>query len=1029
MKVSLRSQSTKILLVIILLLTCTIGVTYYQMMEMKRTIHVVKSNWMPSIEQLSHLNSSFMRVRVVLVKILLADDEAEIQKYIDVYNDTKTSFENSFDDYEAFLISDEERNMYLEMKKISIEYFLNGQFLIDTVLIGDHSTGIDMLETMTPIGQRGEEVWEKWIKFNLEGTQRDVDRSAIQQKWAQRMGLIFGALAILIGIALAKQTSSVRRKGEQKLSLEKAKARTYLDLVDIMIVVLDREGRIELLNRKGSQLTGYEDLEVIGRKWIDTCVPERFFEERTEIFREIVEDRPRKEYYEALIVTKSGSERLIGWTFNVVRNEAGLVSSIILAGNDITERKNAEQALLDYKQSLEHLVEDRTRELENNNTMLEEATRVAESANRAKSEFLANMSHEIRTPMNAIIGFNYLLQKTSLTEQQKDYVDKTVLSAKNLLTIISDILDFSKIEAKKIVLERIDFDLYEIMSNISNTIGLSVYEKGLKLHFTIHHEVPQMLTGDPFRLNQVLLNLVNNALKFTEQGEIMFGIEVVSADENGVVLRFTVRDTGIGMTEEQQQLLFREFTQADMSTTRKYGGTGLGLVISKSLVELMNGEIGVESEFGKGSCFSFTAQFGKGSFDSLSEHEPVAPHLKFLRVLLVCDDLEMRLILTSQLEQFQFIVSAAESAADAEAIIRSSGRYDLVIVDWKLKDEAAAHFAEKIKLEYGTPIQVIVLISAYHESQLQVDSNSPSVKKVLYYPISQSQLYNEIVELFQKQMIGKHAVDSRFNETEKFTNLRNARVLLVEDNEINQQVAQAMLQELGVVVDVAENGYEALQRTSVKRYDAILMDLQMPIMDGFETASKFRARDQHTPIIAITADAMQGVKEQVLTAGMNAYISKPFEPVQLFSVLQRTLQSHNGEVREGHLQAAAASSVNESGAENGLNVEAAVKRLANNKQLYKQILNMFVTDHANAMVEIREALRVGDVQKAIFCIHTLKGVASNIGAVALSETSAELQYVLQNKSVTQLDELLLLMEEQIETVKQEIERFIRNNPI
>ncbi|MFD0677351.1 MULTISPECIES: response regulator [unclassified Paenibacillus] len=381
----------------------------------------------------------------------------------------------------------------------------------------------------------------------------------------------------------------------------------------------------------------------------------------------------------------------------------------------------------------------------------------ADESNWAKSRFLAQMSHEIRTPINAVIGLNYLLQQTDLSEHQKEYVDKSMRSAQGLLTIINDILDFSKIEAQKIVMEQIEFDLFEVLHTLTDMISLQAYNKGLVLHTAVHHNVPQKLIGDPFRLNQVLLNLTNNALKFTDDGQISVLIDRVSHHEDGVTLRFTVRDTGIGLTREQQKQLFQEFIQADMSTTRKYGGTGLGLVISKNLVELMDGTIGVESELGQGSCFYFTARFG------------ISP-----------------------------------------------------------------------------------------------------------------------------QMISEVAIDLPFNDqADRYALLRHADVLLVEDNEINQLVAKEILKEMGVRVDVAVNGEEAVKCVEGKRYDAILMDLQMPVMDGYEAAGIIRKLEyaKDTPIIAMTADAMTGVKEQVLKAGMDEYITKPFEPAQLYSMLQRVIQA------------------------------------------------------------------------------------------------------------------------------------------
>lgn len=1019
MKAVTMMKSMWTFVIIIAVLIVVIGTNFYQMFALKGTLDHVKTNWMPSIARIVEMQELITQERVLLHKMLLETDKNSLLAVITAYQDARRQFDEKYRSYESFINSESEKQIYLEVSDKAIDYLQKGQLIIDAVQSGDYIMAKSLLDKLAPKRELADESLKKWIDYNLMGTQSDVDRTSNQRELVLWMASIFTIVAIVIGAALALQTRSVRRKGEEKLLKEKEKAQSYLDLVDVMIVVLDRDCRIEMLNRRGCAMLGYEEAELIGKNWFEICVPQEQWDVRKCYYQRVMDGNPAEDYYESSIIVSSGEERLFGWNNNLIWKESGEIGGVILAGVDITERKQAEETLNQYKDHLEVLVEERTSELESKNLLLADAKELAESANRAKSEFLANMSHEIRTPMNAIIGLNYLLQQTELTERQKDYVGKTVLSAKSLLTIISDILDFSKIEAKKIVLERIDFDLYEIMSNISNIIGFSLYEKGLKLHFSIHHEVPQVLNGDPFRLNQVLLNLVNNALKFTDEGEIGITVSVASHDDSGVSLRFEVRDTGIGMTPAQQDLLFHGFTQADMSTTRKYGGTGLGLVISKSIVELMQGEIYVESELGKGSSFIFTVKFEVGSEHLFSA--PVASYLKFLRVLLICDDEEMRLVLKSQLEQFQFIVNAVDSAHHALEQIKASGRYDLVMIDWNLQDEKAHTLAEKIKLEYATPVQVIVLISSYHESELGLNSQTASVKKVLYYPMSQSQLYNQITNLFQEQLQTKIASPHGENEAKKMHMLRNTEVLLVEDNEINQQVAQAILQEMDIRVDVAENGIEALKRASTKQYDAILMDLQMPLMDGFEATRNIRDFDQETPIIAMTADAMQGVKEQVLEAGMDAYISKPFEPIQLFSVLQRTIQSSR--VR-GYAEVAAAKQIE---ALPVLNPEEALGRLAQNVNLYERILHKFVSNHANAIEGVREAIKEKDYSEALLLAHTLKGVASNIGATPLSHTSDELQTAIHQGSMELLEGLLETAEIRLAQVNEAIKAYLAAN--
>ncbi|WP_308638196.1 hybrid sensor histidine kinase/response regulator [Paenibacillus silvisoli] len=912
---STRPQMKAILLIFFALLVSLISLSFYQTNDLKRTIHKVETNWMPSIEKIINLQDHFTQLRVNMHKILLASTDEERTEQADAYRKERDTFLQEFTGYAYLNNSKEETSLYLKVSEATANYFATGRLLVDAVQAGDHAAGLELLNRLTPLRLEADAALHAWVDYNINGTSRDVEKSSSGQSQTQTLGLLISLIAAVIGGIILLVNRSFRIRAKRDLTLEKEKAQNYLDVVEVIMVAYDPNGRITMINREGCGIIGSTEAELLGKNWFRNDLFDGSEPHFIDAYQTAKNQRSYKgfEHIESTLVTKSGAIRIISWHNTMLYGENGQFLGTISAGMDITERKRAEESLHHYKAHLEVLVEERTTELERKNTMLAEAKESADSANRAKSEFLANMSHEIRTPMNAVIGLSYLLQQTELTEQQRGYLDHTILSAKNLITLINDVLDFSKIEARKVVIEQVEFDLYEILNQLSNLISIKAFDKGLKLFFSIHPDVPQMLIGDPFRLNQILLNLSNNAVKFTHEGEITFEVKLVRQTDRGVTLSFAVRDTGIGISEEQQGRLFTEFTQADMSTTRKFGGTGLGLVISKNLVALMGGTIQAESELGEGSCFSFTANFGHSPGTSFVT--PGEMKLKALRILLVCDNTEMQQVLQNQLEQFHCIVGTANSDTDAIQQIYNNGRYDLVIVDWRLQGASAIELAERIKLEFSAPLQVIVLVSAYHEPSLQQAEQSSAIGKVLHYPISQSQLYNELVGLFQHYFYAMHATPQHAKKSETFKALRNTRVLLVEDNEINQLVAKEILKEIGVHVDVAENGKEAVDLVQQQPlpYDAILMDLQMPEMDGYEATHAIRKLEtaRHTPIIAMTADAMKGVSDQVLQSGMNAYIAKPFDPIQLFSILQRLIQTAKV---KGRTQASGASAAAEAAA-------------------------------------------------------------------------------------------------------------------
>ena len=704
---------------------------------------------------------------------------------------------------------------------------------------------------------------------------------------------------------------------------------------------------------------------------------------------------------------KDGSWVWIWSRGSTLRDDDGKMTTKTVGTHiDITEQKNSEIELEQHRNHLEEQVAERTKELA-------AAKELAEEATKAKGDFLANMSHEIRTPMNAILGLNHLLRKTELDRKQHDYARKIQNSAQNLLGIINDILDFSKIEAGKLDIETVDFDLNSVVENISNMVEVKAKEKGLDLVFDIKKGVPIYLKGDPLRIGQIILNLSNNAVKFTEKGEIRISAELLETDGKDVKIQFSVRDTGIGLTEEQQAKLFQSFQQADTSTTRKYGGTGLGLAISKKLVEMMGGRIWVESVYGEGSSFKFFCMFRLS--DRKISKQTIPSELKNLRTVVVDDNPTALEVLKDCLDDYTFKSALFENAEDGirEIIERSgdeSNYVQLALLDWNLPGMNGMEAAKKIKYDLKLPhVPKIIMITAHGREEIMKQAADLDLDGFLVKPVNHSLLFNTIMDSFAisfESMEELEEITSAASST--IEEVRGAHILLVEDNEINRQVATELLESEGFKVSVAEDGKIALNNITEENppgtYDVVLMDLQMPVMSGYESTEHIREDDRFNdlPIIAMTADAMTGVRENVLEIGMNDYVTKPIDLDQLYGALAKWIK------HDASSQKTAATPIKKEEVVlpdlPGIDIEDGLKRVGGSKEFYRKLLLKFAGSYCEFEKEIRELISAGDIETATRNAHSLKGVAGNLGVKNLFNLAAGLEKALKENQSNSFEE-------------------------
>ena len=629
---------------------------------------------------------------------------------------------------------------------------------------------------------------------------------------------------------------------------------------------------------------------------------------------------------------------------------------------------------------------------------------LAEQANQAKSHFLANMSHEIRTPMNAIIGITHLAQKTRLDDKQRDYLAKIQQSSQHLLGIINDILDFSKIEANKLELERIEFQLTHVLDGFATLIVEKAAAKGLELIFDVGRDVPDHLIGDPLRLGQILVNYGNNAVKFTQAGEVSVRVRVQEKGDTDLVLRFEVRDTGIGVRQEQLPLLFQSFQQGDSSTSRQFGGTGLGLAIVRRLAELMGGTVGVSSEAGRGSTFWFTARLGLGQ----AKATPASlGDLSQRRLLIVDDNDTARTVMADVVDSLGFKVDAVEGGEAAlDAVLRADreGRpYDAALIDWQMPGMDGLETGRRLAALPLSALPHLMLVTGFGREAALQQAAAQRFEAVLVKPVNASMLLDHLVGVLKPG--GVSAAPPKLPNVrphEAAVAIRGARVLVAEDNAINQQIATELLRDLGLVVDAVENGQLAVQAVQARPYDLVLMDMHMPVMDGLAATEAIRSLPglQGLPIVAMTANVLPADRARCFAAGMNDFISKPVDPDRLTAVAVQWIQPASVRVpvpppRSAHAAPASAVDLGSLTGITGLDVASGVRRSGQKAALYLKLLAQFVSGHRDSADRLQRALDTAQHEDARRVAHTLKGVAGNLGAVVVQDLAAQIERHLE----------------------------------
>jgi PAS domain S-box-containing protein len=798
-----------------------------------------------------------------------------------------------------------------------------------------------------------------------------------------------------------------RKRAQRELEERKTFLNSVIENSPVGIVATSRDGSVQMCNPAFERVFGVRQADILSRSLREVVGSSELNAEIEANHRAIFSGQATH------VVSRRarGDGTMVDVeAFAVPLFTDGAMTGAVMLYQDITERKLAETTLLAAKEA-------------------------AEAASRAKSEFLANMSHEIRTPMNGIIGMTELALDTTLTPEQREYLGLVKTSANSLLTLINDILDFSKIEAGKLDIEMIDFSFRQSLGETLKTLAFRAHGKGLELAWRVPPGVPERLRGDIGRLRQVLVNLLGNALKFTERGEVVLEVETKAEESRSVELHFRVRDTGIGIPADKQAMIFDAFTQADSSSTRLYGGTGLGLAITARLVGLMGGKIWVESELGRGSVFHFTIRFGLADSAADAALAPDPGMIQGLPVLVVDDNETNRLILSDMLAAWGMKITTAvhaRPALDALASTSQAGSpFRLVITDMQMPEIDGFGLCEAIRRsgEFGG-VPILILSSSVQPGELARCSEL-QIAGYLMKPVQPSELLDAILAAVSKTGGASQTPDSTTTAGATRTAQQNRKILLAEDNAVNRKLAVALLEKRGFSVVVTENGREAIEALERERVDLVLMDVQMPVMDGLEAMRAIRTKEQssgaHLPIIALTAHAMKGDRERCLAAGADDYVSKPIRLGELLAAMDRAT-AISANARETKPESAADAMTPAAGAlpsSSRLDLAVALDRVEGDRELFEEIARLFAEECPGQMESIHRARQTNDFALLQRTAHTLKGAASNVAAMKVAQAALALETQARSGQIGNTDELIAALASEVDLVLPEIDALCR----